>query len=871
MDGEGILLRQSKHVLEVISKLNEKNFAETFGDIQIVFTDGIIHFYKAFLLSLSPMMEKILLGDSEGPDVIILEKTKKADFFQCMITLDKEFPDSINDIKLEVNEDVPLIEESVDDANKIPIVESEIVTKTKPLTTVPKTYSYVSETVIRKEIVDNDEKTRKSGKKILSCIVPNFSWPTMFQGPNYHSIRWGQTSRSMVVVEVMGNRSIFTVLAEKQKNLPSITEFIITGPDNRDLSGTFYLMDFVNSGADKDTVAFMLPDKQKELSLVELIKYAGYENMNNMVENASQNIKVQLSVGYEELGVLIKTWKENLIADTKYQEMKSSPKLDRDVMRWLQTEAQTSPDGGLVCCYCGLICYEQSLSGNFWTHMQKHLYRKSVCRKCHRKYLPYENHRCSIIKKIERVPCKECGKTFGSRNNLVVHLRGVHSIIEKVVVIRECLFCSQKVENLSEHCYKFHKNEHLSCQDCDKVFSNPSKFKTHIDMVHKKIYSGYCTICEKEKLNLIKHNVQCHNKKSYKCDHCDKVYKHEGTLKDHLSSVNGTRAKKPCPECGNLYVNLNDHINRFHKGHKKTKNVKYCFNCQKSYHKDIYDDHKLHCKEEMTVCHICSKKVLVITNHLAKYHQIYERKCRLCESDFRTNEDLNQHLKNEHFPRIMLEPGFDQMSLKTEDVFQREALASKFVAMYSTKSEDQIECSFCKYRTITVINMITHMKEHLGFTFRKGKAPNPEKETVCPDCGKMVRSPVKEHMKKCKIQLDKSVAIKEDLPDLGQNIPITNQLLLYPCSHCTMQFKKEFNLIKHLQNKHVESKTELENCSLQSTVEMGLISEESGVMNTATKQLKYACELCNKIFKKEENLVKHTKVKHDEAFNSLKW
>jgi len=220
--------------------------------------------------------------------------------------------------------------------------------------------------------------------------------------------------------------------------------------------------------------------------------------------------------------------------------------------------------------------------------------------------------------------------------------------------------------------------------------------------------------------------------------------------------VNGTRVKKPCPECGNLYVHLYDHIRRFHRGVKKAANTRYCFSCQKSFPKDTYNEHKVNCKEEENVCHICSKKVVKIKDHLARYHQIFDRKCHLCGNFFQTTVDLNKHLREVHFPKMMMEPELHRMNLSTEDAIQRENIATQFVELYSRKltdTEEQIECSFCKYKTTTVINMIIHMKEHLGFTHRKGTTPNLDKETVCPYCGKIVKFEMKKHMERCKMQM----------------------------------------------------------------------------------------------------------------------
>ena len=94
----------------------------------------------------------------------------------------------------------------------------------------------------------------------------------------------------------MGNRSIFTVLADKQKNLPSFSDFTADIDDKEDeQTCTFNLKDFVNSGADKDTPVFMVAIREGGMSLVELIKNIGYENdlkKDYLVEKTTRDIKI---------------------------------------------------------------------------------------------------------------------------------------------------------------------------------------------------------------------------------------------------------------------------------------------------------------------------------------------------------------------------------------------------------------------------------------------------------------------------------------------------------------------------------------------------------------------------------------------------
>ena len=85
MESEGILLRQTQHMKTVISQLNVQNFAETFGDIKLVFTDGEFWYYKVLLGKLFPKWKE-MLESSGGADLIILEKMKREEFLWQVMT-----------------------------------------------------------------------------------------------------------------------------------------------------------------------------------------------------------------------------------------------------------------------------------------------------------------------------------------------------------------------------------------------------------------------------------------------------------------------------------------------------------------------------------------------------------------------------------------------------------------------------------------------------------------------------------------------------------------------------------------------------------------------------------------------------------------
>ena len=162
----------------------------------------------------------------------------------------------------------------------------------------PVMYSKVDETIAGRDIMENAELEQTYEERIVSAVATDFSWPSNLEKtPNYHSIRWGQ--KSGVVLEVMGNRSFFTLLTEKYNNLPSSTTFSVNSSENEEgsCSGIFNLRDFVNSGVDQNIAAFVVDGSEKEVSLVEVMKSMRCKD-GGSVEEFSKTINILLCGKY---------------------------------------------------------------------------------------------------------------------------------------------------------------------------------------------------------------------------------------------------------------------------------------------------------------------------------------------------------------------------------------------------------------------------------------------------------------------------------------------------------------------------------------------------------------------------------------------
>ena len=163
------------------------------------------------------------------------------------------------------------------------------------------------------------------------------------------------------------------------------------------------------------------------------------------------------------------------------------------------------------------------------------------------------------------------------------------------------------------------------------------------------------------------------------------------------------------------------------------------------------------------------------------------------------------------------------------------------------------------------------MREHLGFTLRKGKLPNPDKvrngkvqtpekvrkgnlpnpakDKVCPDCGKIVKRLFAAHVQKCKEKLEKMV-IQVDSPTAKQDVTAPDGLTV--------------DSDNQGMNKEILVEMDVVTVGgINGTGEME-INNSSKTKAKTSEQKEFQCQNCEKRFSKQDYLRKHMKRLHGE-------
>lgn len=133
--------------------------------------------------------------------------------------------------------------------------------------------------------------------------------------------------------------------------------------------------------------------------------------------------------------------------------------------------------------------------------------------------------------------CSECGKRFGSRGHLQIHMK-CHTG-EKTSA---CPFCGKKFtknSNLTTHLRVHTGEKPFTCSVCNTSFSLRCTLVNHM-RVHTGEKPFSCSVCSKrfsKKANLTTHMALHTEEKPFKCSVCDRRFTWHSQIKNHKCVV----------------------------------------------------------------------------------------------------------------------------------------------------------------------------------------------------------------------------------------------------------------------------------------------------------------------------------------------
>lgn len=188
--------------------------------------------------------------------------------------------------------------------------------------------------------------------------------------------------------------------------------------------------------------------------------------------------------------------------------------------------------------------------------------------------------KCKEAVDLDRFKCNMCNeKVFDSVEKLNSHLHAQHNcfITDERIGCELCDRTFAKLKYLRKHIRELHeKATPYNCKDCGKKFNRKANLLEH-ELIHQGKYLAVCKTCDKSyrTQSALKLHERTHTgEKPYKCDICnEKSYAYNTDLKRHKRAVHGIFGTPyPCTVCPKIFYEpklLRNHTLRAHKDKSK--------------------------------------------------------------------------------------------------------------------------------------------------------------------------------------------------------------------------------------------------------------------------------------------------------------
>lgn len=167
-----------------------------------------------------------------------------------------------------------------------------------------------------------------------------------------------------------------------------------------------------------------------------------------------------------------------------------------------------------------------------------------------------DKHSLKLHKKRAVLSCEACGTSFGIYSDYLNHVIEDHEPMLKY----SCLFCSDyrtSFDQLFKHIQLKHSNKQVFfCLYCGWFSNVGCKLKDHLDChfvdESKKFECDFCGYIKHNKWTLFSHIMVKHKEKHLKCDLCPKIFSRRFELKIHHKSAHLKLRDIQCTECGQV-------------------------------------------------------------------------------------------------------------------------------------------------------------------------------------------------------------------------------------------------------------------------------------------------------------------------------
>lgn len=528
---------------------------------------------------------------------------------------------------------------------------------------------------------------------------------------------------------------------------------------------------------------------------------------------------------------------------------------------------------------------------NFWTSRNSRNYDCEICFKKFGKRSGLNRHVLTVHEKQKNFNCTLCHKAFGEKGQLTKHLK-THSLVKDAA---SCSICKENFKDFKEHYETMHADLKHNCENCYKKFTKLTQLKAHIRTIHGTFGTFFCDFCKKkfaEKFQLRRH-MKVHeesqleqiflkdepvdeferigivsefevidegrrrrrrkiNDEKVVCNHCDKSFKSQKRLQDHLDDIHFLinekiddfdeggeeeikTAKKveksttfQCDQCEKSFGKMQHLRNHFQASH--SGNAFTCDNCQRSFsYKSALDRHLKIVHQKI---HDCSKCKLKFNSNfdLNKHQELHdesteiERTCGICKTIFSKERNLNIHVqaihKNTKFECEICLKVFSFKSAKERHLK---------VVHYNVKSH---QCSNCERSFGTKYDLRNHFDHH-------------HKED---------NTPGRYHCEKCDKDFLSSSALSRHQKGVHEHVKIKSGSN-FKCKNCHEIFSNRYQKDKHMAQVHLDNTKLKRTCKF---CELDFQFYDEFKIHIESHTDIFICITCGEYFKDQESLFTHS-------------
>lgn len=260
----------------------------------------------------------------------------------------------------------------------------------------------------------------------------------------------------------------------------------------------------------------------------------------------------------------------------------------------------------------------------------------------------------------------------------------------------QCRLCKSWVKNyvvLYEHIQRLHANHEerdsyieevknlkkVSCDLCNKVLSQESELKNHLENAHGPSASKEpkiefsCHECPKafrDRKHLRAHFERCHPRTRLLCHLCPSSFKTKIYLQEHIDAVHEKKIAYECSVCGKTFIARSTWTRHKRKHENKMYSCPHCdreFFEKQNLARHVRVIHELGRATKQLSCEHCKKcytnhgnlKQHIKTVHLNEYDNV----CSTCGKGFLRKKALKEHVETHH--RILSESKTESLLQKT--------------------------------------------------------------------------------------------------------------------------------------------------------------------------------------------------------------